>query len=133
MNNVFQQVQTEGLTGNIQFHENGTRKYFSVDVIELGENSVHNKVRTTVLESASNLYYRQITHVMIDSVIVCDFQIGQWSDFGGFKAEASFQKSGLSSTQVIPDDVNTNKMYIVTSILVSQLISYNLSSWPYNT
>jgi hypothetical protein len=39
------QVQTEGLTGNIQFHENGTRKYFTVDVVELVDDSVQNKVR----------------------------------------------------------------------------------------
>lgn len=39
INGHLRRVHVEGLTGNIQFHENGTRKYFTIDVMELSSGS----------------------------------------------------------------------------------------------
>lgn len=35
INGHLRRVHVDGLTGNIQFHENGTRKDFTIDVMEL--------------------------------------------------------------------------------------------------
>ena len=48
MASVCFQVDFEGITGRVAFDEFGHRKYYKLDVIELGLNAVAQKVRTAI-------------------------------------------------------------------------------------
>ncbi|CAL8121828.1 unnamed protein product [Orchesella dallaii] len=87
INGHLRRVHVEGLTGNIQFHENGTRKFFNIDVMELG--SGNSKLR----------------------------KIGEWSDFNGFTAVVKKAFSQHSPSYIKRPTGEENNVFIATSIL----------------
>ncbi|ODM98791.1 Glutamate receptor 1, partial [Orchesella cincta] len=93
INGHLRRVHVEALTGNIQFHENGTRKFFTIDVMELG--SGNNKLR----------------------------KIGEWTDYNGFSAVAKNAHNQYSHSSLRRPSGLENKVYIATSILVQRKIS----------